>query len=515
MTPAEATAVDILKWVISPHRSVPAAEALDEDVLIDLASYHRIEARLLTRLESVRPAWCRPALRTRLRIQQHTIRRHAGERMAAAREITNAMETRGQRPPIFAKGFAAHALTNNPDGLHFSGDLDPFAENLPAFWEILHEIGYFGKRKDTHEWAKLRRGGITLDVHQHFPVLCYPPEIHALLGSALEARRNPGHWELPAPEFGLVSAAGPVQWEDVASGAVFGTAPGTEAILFPSPALLCLIHCAHCFRSSVTRLHYMDPRGGFRLYELLSIRELTRLPEFDADQFSTFVERFSAQDVVQLMNILAEAFLEEALLPKAGVSEAVTLFPEHLIFGGWVSLQETDDWLLARSIEQMFNQIGANSIPASSILEACALPRVLTYGEKPLLLPHLEITWDILAQSLVLKCMFREIPIGRTDYELLIHFGHDSFVKVRIDAAGAVGAVTQKSDYLNHAQPPVITASREDSSQTVQIACAVPNVPFRSQNTAPTLPLFFALRRLCPNGETTQAVTYLPFLLRP
>ena len=514
MSQAETTAVQILKWAVRSGLPAPAFEAMDQDVLIDLTTYHRIEARLLARLASARPAGCPASLLTRLRIRQHQVRLHTEERIDAAREMSHAMRARGLPPPIFVKGFAAYALTANPDGLHYSGDLDPFAGDLPAFWDGLHDLGYIGKRKDTHEWAKLQRDGITLDIHQYFPMLAYPPEVRDLPAERLEARQNLGHWQLPAPASGLVDSAEPIRWGDLSPAAVSGRAPGTEELLFPSPTLLCLIHCAHCFRSSVTRLHYMDPRGGFRLYELLSICELARLPGFDAKQFISLVDRYAAHDSVRLINTLTASFLGARVLPECDpAGEDAETFPEQLIYGGWVSLQRTEDWLWRRGIEQMLDQMDANVISAMATVDAHDIPRLLTYGTPPPLLPQIGLAWEEIKNSLKIQWNLGPVPAVSAEHELLVHFGYGSVVKVHLDKQWGIRAITQKSDYGRMAGQATAEAAFVNGSHSVFITCSVPIWPDAPAAPPTSLSLFLAVRRLGADGETTEAAMYLPLRL--
>lgn len=513
MTPAEATALDILKWAVSPDRPVPQGEALEEELLMDLAVHHRLLGPLVSRLDAARPRWCPPRLLTRLRIVQHQTRQRVHRKIIAARDISRAMRARGLAPPIFVKGFAAYALTADATLMHYSGDLDPFAEDLPAFEAVLHELGYTGKRKDTHEWAKLNRGESTLDVHQFFPSLAYPDAVRLLPAEQLEARQNPGHWQMPAEESRLTFRETPIRWEHLSEEAVPGAAAGTEEILFPSPTQLCLIHCAHCFRVSVTRLHYMDLFGGFRLYELLSIHALARLPGFDAARFSALVEQFGAQDAVRLVNALAETTFGMNAVPEQGgrLPAEAPVLPERLLYGGWVSLQGTEGLLLLRGFEQMLTQLDVNIVPATCRLASRDVPRLLTYGPSPPLL-QVAVVWDASQNSVVLDWTFPDAHVDGAEHELLIHFGSGSFVTVSLDAGWNVRAVSQKSDYGSmdgHAADVGSAAT----GPAIRVTCSVPTFPGASPAPPDSLPLFLAMRRLCRDGEDAEAAAYLPLRL--
>lgn len=510
MNSMEQRVVDVLKWAVCPSRPAPAMDGLDEDALVELAQYHRIVQPLLSRLESARPSGCPPRLCTRLRVMQHHIRRHAQERMAAAREISQAMQTCGQHPPIFIKGFSAYALTNDPHLLHFSGDLDPLAEDLPALWDTAYALGYTGRRKDTHEWAKLTRAGITLDVHQHYLVLSYPDDVRTAPATELDASLNPGQWHLPTWALDLVPSGKHICWANLYDGAVPGVAEGTQGLLFPSPTLLCLIHCAHCFRCSVTRLHYINPLGGFHLYELLSIQALAGLPEFDGEQFQALVAQFAAQDTVQHVNTLAEALLGTTVVPAPKTGGLLPFgFPEHLVFGGWLSMRQPDDFLVLHGIEQVLDRLHANQASARCTLDLSQMPRLLLYGAQPAVLPQVNIVWNDSGHMLTMEWALADTSNQESAYTFGVYFGYGSSVHVEIDALHSVSSVRQKSDYLRYNRQ---ATAEKISPSVIRMICPIPNFPVNYIGTG-TLPLFLAVRQLSLDGISTQAASYLPLRL--
>ena len=292
MKEGDGAIVAVLKWAVNPNLPTPTLTDLDHERLIELAHYHRIVPVLISRLDSARPTWFPVRLLTRLRLSQLHTRQYVRASMAAAREITSAMRARGLHPPIIVKGFTAHAMTGHPDLLYVSGDIDPFAEDLPAFWEVAQEFGYEGKRKDTHEWAKMVRGDVVLDVHQYYPVNSYPEDARTAPLGEMKPGQHPGCWRMPTCSLDRLPNESRIRWADLAAGAAPGAAQDTQDLVFPSPALMCLIHCAHCFRISVTRLHYMNPDAGLRLLELLNVQRLMRLPHFDVSEFRALTDRF-------------------------------------------------------------------------------------------------------------------------------------------------------------------------------------------------------------------------------
>ncbi len=504
---------EVLKCALIPERPLPAAGPVDAEALYDLAAYHRLVAPLLARLGTARPAWCPSQLLTRLRVTQHHVRRQTSEMMAAAREITHAMCARGLPPPVFIKGFSAYALTADPHLLHHSADLDPFAADLPAFWDVAHELGYRGKRKNTHEWAKLRRGTVTLDLHQHYPVMTYPEDVRAASAAEMRAASNPGRWRLPLRETHDLTEETHIRWDDLAAGAAPGVVEGTEELRFPPPEVLCLIHCAHCLRNSITRLHYMNAFAESRVYELLSIRALTRLPTFDVSRFEALRDSFAAQDTVHHVNVLGEAFLGAAPLPERHQArgDGWPLFPEHLIFGGWVSLQGVDDFLEIRDVKRMLHQLHARAVPAECSLSLDDTQRLLTYGTPPAPRSRLNLKWDRSAGALTLEWQSADEAPRR---ELLIYFGYATSVRVRLDGGGRVVDVRQKSDYP---WPEQATAERVQGTgiPLMRLTCPVPLLPsqFQSDKMA-FLPLLVATRRLITDGESTESAWYLPLVLK-
>lgn len=504
MTEQDQSLVDVLKWAINPNLPTPAPASLDSERLVELVQYHRILGPLIRRVDAARPPWFPRLLLTRLRLVQHHVRQSAALRMDAAREITVAMRAAGQHPPIIIKGFAAYALTNHPDLLHFSSDIDPFAEDLPAFWEVLHTLGYTGKRKDTHEWAKLMRGAITLDIHQHYPVNSYPDDVRAAPDEEMQAWRHPGHWRMPMRSLDLLPSDNLIRWSDLKTNARHGIAPGTEDLLFPSPAMLCLIHCAHCFRSAIVRLHYMMSFGDSRLFEMLSLHALAQSPDFDAAEFYALVNRYAAQDAVHFADKLLSEFFGTKFpaTPPGHAPPSRLRFLEHLPYGGWVMTRDVDNFLLDRELDLIFQRLGSVTFNSPLSLAGNDLPRLLLYG--PQAPPPLNVSVDWNAAEQTLRVCWESLPVPNARQEFLMRFGHNASVKVWQAADGSLETVAQKP---NSASTPAVTWHREEIDR-LTVTCQLPAVPGSDPQR---LPVFFAMRRLSANGEA--AATYLPVIL--
>ncbi len=447
-------------------------------------------------------------LLTRLRLSQHHARQSVNQRLAAAREISAAMQAAGHYAPIITKGFAAYALTGNLDLLHISSDIDPFAEDLPAFWDVTHALGYTGKRKDTHEWAKLTRGGVTLDVHQYYPVTSYSNDVQSAPDKELQPWLHPGHWRMPARSLDLLPGNCLIRWPDLAANAMLGIAPGTEDLLFPSPAMMCLIHCAHCFRCSVTRLHYMMSIGDVRLLELLNIQTLAQSPNFDAAEFYALVSRFSAQDAVCFADALLQEFFGtrfSAMTPDA-LPVAPLRFLEHLPYGGWVMTRKIEDFLLPRELDLIFERMGVVALDSPLSLAGDDLPRLLLYG--PQAQPPLTVSvgWNPAEQ--ILRVCWESLPAPNVQQEFLIRFGHNASIKVWQAADGSLETVAQKP---NFAPTPTVIWHRGEIDR-LTVTCQVLIGPGSDPQR---LHIFLAVRRFYPGSESTQSAAYLPLLLRP
>ena len=270
----------ILLWAINDAVPTPDIASFDEEALMVLIAYHRITSRILLRLDAARPAWCRIGFITRLRTLQFQTRGHIKQQLVYAHAINDAVVAAGDPPPIWVKGFSGYALTNRVQNTHRSGDMDPFVANLQGLWDVCTALGYTGKRKYTHEWAKMRlpHTDVIVDIHGWFPTLQYPDGVRNATEKELSAAQNPGQWHLPfLGENDNLFVGHSIMWDDLLPDSVPGVAPGTETLRFPSSTFACLIHCAHVFRNILTRLHFINPIGGVRIQELMVIDDLARL----------------------------------------------------------------------------------------------------------------------------------------------------------------------------------------------------------------------------------------------
>ncbi len=505
----------ILLWTINDDAPTPVIAEFDEVMLMKLAAYHRLTARLFVRLDAARPAWCRIGLLTRFRAHQFQVREQIKRQLGYARAINDAVVAAGDPPPIWVKGFSGYALTNRVHNLHQSGDMDPFVSNLQGLWDVCIALGYAGKRKYTHEWAKMRlpHSDVIVDIHGWFPTLQYPAGVRDATEAELSTTEHPGHWRMPfLGENDKLFVGFSITWDDLSPDSVAGTAPGTEMLRFPSPTFACLIHCAHVLRNILTHLHFLNPIGGVRLQELMTIADLARLPAFDPARFVSLVAEFRVEDSVRAVNRLARAYLGRNLLPRdSGDWRDEYLFPEHLHYGGWIAMITEHDFLFPRSVKSLITQLGANLLPGHFTGDVTELPRLLMHGTDPPL-PHLTMTRNPARDEL--RFVWR-LPAARveTEAQFEAHFGVDSFVRVLIRRMQVVD-VERKSDYYRSDQREgelVQITQEPDGWCRVAITCPVPALPESILGRgATTLPLLLSVRTTAPQGDS---VCYIPMQL--
>ncbi|MBC7809164.1 MAG: hypothetical protein H7145_23765 [Akkermansiaceae bacterium] len=330
----------------------------------------------------------------------------------------------------------------------------------------------------------------------------------------LLATSNTGHWQIPGVDTDneRVFKGGTIVWDDLRRYQNPGVVPGSQTLRFPSPEVLCLIHCAHAFRSALMRLH-LNSLGGERLNELLTIRSLTHLPAFDKVLFEKLMHGWGASDAVQFINLLTTSFLGSAVLPGGIPHDVTRLFPEQLPYGGWVSLQSAHDFLFPRGIEQIMAQLDAPIVALPFAGNVSALPRLLLFGEQRTD-PHIEIAWQD-RETLLLHWTFAPSALAN-EGEIVAHFGADSFVRVRTQG-GAVAETEQKGDFYRAGQrrTDLATVQVEARQSVVTIVCPVPALPPPITGwLETTLPLMLSFRA-ASEGDAPAPVYYIPLRLQP
>lgn len=291
------------------------------DILARLTDVHRLHARLLHQIQSENPAWATTAFKAFLLRRQAELRQNLRNQARVLGELRAVLKKQAQPPLVFLlKGFSTHALLGTAQTLRFSQDMDLLASDPEVIYLALREIGFVGNRRTTHEFAKMRRGEMTVDLHQYFPVFAYP--FPPARGAA----------ELGGDDFTKTRISAADLHQDIVEVALEG-----EAITLLSLEAQALILCVHLFRDYTTRLHYLADRTHYvRLNDLADFQDLVRHPEFQPGHFQRLVTQFQAEDAVALVLFLEEHFLE-VTLPQLGSDRCRKTFPEQLPLGGWVT----------------------------------------------------------------------------------------------------------------------------------------------------------------------------------
>jgi hypothetical protein len=370
--PAEITELNILKWAagapidLPPMRGVKDDRVLgmlgvDEERLHRLLVKHRLAPRFVHRCVRERPGWCSRNLLGALMAEDMRARRQRAIQLDAMREITQAIPEPECRP-IAMKGYAAYALTGDNRHVHYSEDIDLYVEDLESFNETLIGLGYRPEgMPSAHEFSKMRRGDVMIEPHRYFRVWQYPPGV---VEADLVPMRYPGIWNQSfAPH-----TETRITYDDMRANSLCGTAPGTEDLLVPTPAMSIVALCAHEFWAHV-RFEY---RGvPVYLATIAYIHDLALHPLFDETAFGEIVKRLQAQDAVAFAGHMLQAVYGYNPLRRFRRRKRraerdgypVILHPQ----GIWASLNTADELIVPRNMgDTLLNKVGTTRITASS-----------------------------------------------------------------------------------------------------------------------------------------------------
>ena len=362
---------DVLKWAAGSTRPLPQFDGMDEPRLLALLGVdetallqqlleHRLTQRFLWRYCVERPAWANAALLGRLSLAQGAAQGRLVRHIRAVAEIRAALPVR-DAPLLTLKGATTFALGGDSRALRYSHDLDLCYDDLPLLWETLHSLGYQGKRHFTHEYGKLSRGEVTIDLHEYFPVFAYPAGLIA--------------HDFTQPASNSVTLCGPqrleesrINYEDLRRNAVNGRALQTEALTVVNATLATLLLCAHAFKNYVVGPHYLSNNRATKLAELGEIADLTRFYEFDALEFQKLVRQYDARDAVEFCRHLLDSYMIPHAIPSEPCVSATgrMAFPESLIWGGWVVLDTEDERLMPRDRATTLQRLRLNALPICS-----------------------------------------------------------------------------------------------------------------------------------------------------
>jgi hypothetical protein len=311
----------ILIWAAGRDADVGAG--YDEELLLAAVRAHHMEIRFEHRIARDRPQWLSPATVRRVEDLAADARALARRNFSALAEVL--AEADGPEFPLLSKGMTYFLLTRQDLMLKRSADLDLFSKHPEGLREVLCRMGYEVDPKDPpqpygrkvfHEFAKLRRDDVEIDLHSRFPVWSYPPGI---TGTTVSPAANPGLW------------AGPdsMRRGQLSTGALFdsqvtATGPGETAIPVTSPEMTALVSCSHLFANYVAE--FLQPYASIRLGELVNLTELISLRSFDWAVFDELTQRHDALDAVTFAMWLSRRWLA----PPPSAANYVNRFGDEL-----------------------------------------------------------------------------------------------------------------------------------------------------------------------------------------
>jgi hypothetical protein len=391
------TVNSILRWAAGANVGLPFLQGSSSDLLLELMGVsvrelttllqeHRLTQRFLHRVTYEQPAWCGPELIKYLTRENEQTQSRLSKQIGTLNEVIVALQTaegNAMASLVLIKGYSLFALTGQPQHQRYAGDLDVFVEDAELLWQVLHHLGFEGKRHYTYEFGKARRNDVVVDVHNFYPVPSYPtPREHR--GKLPATFTESSHCQVTA-----------LPYSEVRKYSVPGRTALTQSVLIPQPSMMALVLTAHSFRNYVQRPHYNSANLGIRLGELSDIVELYHHPDFDKSLFAQLTQRYQAQDAWEFITLMARQHLgvplgrlattstgwttsgrREAVEPSSELIDMepggetgtgttgieLASFPENLFWGGWLVIDNLDDLLQPRSLCSLLRTIGVASI---------------------------------------------------------------------------------------------------------------------------------------------------------
>jgi hypothetical protein len=332
----------VLIWAAGGPR--PQEPDYDESLLLSAIRAHHLEIRLERRLEREWPDWATKTLRAGVADLAHEVRARARLQYAALRELLAKVD--GPARPILIKGLSYRLLSGRDHTLTRSIDLDLTSRDLPALRDALVDLGYLVDPKDppepfgrrvSHEYAKLIRGKVMIDIHSRFPAWRYP--MAAAISHSTSPAANSHSWTCIDHMI-----RGEIPTESLFARRI--EIPGFDQLSVPvaGQEMTALVGCCHIFANYVTE--FPAQYATIRLGELANIAELTNKPSFDWGLFKTLAAEHDAADAVSYASALIRKWFGAALRQPDGArlpDEPVP--PRSLWFarGGGVFLVSTAD----------------------------------------------------------------------------------------------------------------------------------------------------------------------------
>lgn len=358
----------VLLWAAGSRRELPRVTSINIERLVAVTAAHRMTGRLLRRIRHECPSWSSLVL-VGVLLRQHAVAKEQMRRhLRVMHEIVSALDaSSGALLPL--KGFSTYALLADSSVIHYSDDLDLFAADLEQLWTTLERRGFAGTRRATHEFAKMTRDKVILDIHQYFPVFAYPPGV---LTGAKCLELNTDFVSGCCTQQTLHFVETQVRHEDVMHEVMDAVAEDARGLTVLRPEILVVLLCAHALKHFTTRSHYFTPEMVVRVSEFADIYDLLRLPLFCVERFQRVVQQLGAQDAVHFAaHVFQEHFGFNPLpLPSSLYRyDEGFRFPEHLVLGGWAVLESAHEQLRPRDMTTMLIRMGATTVASTTSLD--------------------------------------------------------------------------------------------------------------------------------------------------
>lgn len=291
----------------------PKSPQYDEDQLLSAVKAHHLGVRLDRLLSAAPTPWASASLR-------HAVRGLAADAHARSRCLHRAYAevlgaAVGDTRPVLSKGIAYPLLAGTAEMVTWSVDLDLFSADPAGLVKTLVALGYevddksppepFGRRV-RHEFAKLRRGDMEIDLHSRFPAWGYPTGVAE--PGRTEPSGQPAVWRCPSSLHRGEITIGQLLRERVSRRDSDGI-----RLDVTGEAMTALVSCCHLFSSYVTEFPALS--ATIRLGELANLGDLISAPSFDRPEFDRLTASSSAHDAVAYAFALLARFLGRRVDP--------------------------------------------------------------------------------------------------------------------------------------------------------------------------------------------------------
>ena len=282
--------------------------------------------------------------RLRRQIEAHN---YAGDLLAGIDDLSHKIEleysrnlavleavslTIGEGLGVMIKGASSFLLTSDKATLR-CGDVDLVVPNGDLAVAHLLSMGFERTRAPfMHEIGELTRDGVELDLQRGFPVTRYP------IARSEMGREGVGTW-------GLAQTC-EINFQDLMRTRIAVTVK-SGLLWIPSLEMAVLIAASHAFMNyiniwSISHRH----KPWIRLCEFSDIQEMSSRPAFSWSRFSSLVERFQANDVVEWTAIIWTRLGGAPLFPGHRRTHTGD-FPLNLWWNLWSTVRPDTGTLLA------------------------------------------------------------------------------------------------------------------------------------------------------------------------